>query len=162
PDSPGATSRRGLMAASGDRERAGQGERGVPARSWQTPETIAGRALVAAGAAALGCAMLFLRYAADMLLMAFAGVLLAVFLCALRDGLRRCTRLPAHWSLPAVVVGLAGLFGLAVWLLAPAVATSWNGSPTSCRAPCGGWRGDSATTIGGDCCWRRCPRSTRS
>jgi predicted PurR-regulated permease PerM len=52
-----------------------------------------------------------------MFLLAFAGVLLGVFLHGLSDWLRQHSGLGYHWSLAAVVVSLLVLLGLAGWLL---------------------------------------------
>ena len=60
----------------------------------------------------------FLWRGAHVLLEAFAGVLFAVFLSALADGLSKRTRLSYGWALALVVAGLAvafGGFGFLVW-----------------------------------------------
>jgi predicted PurR-regulated permease PerM len=57
------------------------------------------------------------------LLQAFAGVLFAIFLSALSDGLSRRTGLPYRWALAAVVLGLLVLTGATAWLLANRLAT---------------------------------------
>jgi predicted PurR-regulated permease PerM len=66
----------------------------------------------------IGAVAYFLWRGAHVLLLAFAGVLLAVFLAALADWLSRHTRLSYRWSLAAVVLGLlllgAGL-GYLLW-----------------------------------------------
>jgi predicted PurR-regulated permease PerM len=73
-------------------------------------------------AALLGAVILAVAYflwrGAAILLQAFAGVLFAVFLAALSDGVRRGTRLPYRWSLAVVVAGLlllAGGLGYLLW-----------------------------------------------
>jgi predicted PurR-regulated permease PerM len=59
----------------------------------------------------------FLWRGADVLLMAFAGVLCAVFLAALGEWVSRHTRLSYGWSLAVVVLGLLVLSGLLGYLL---------------------------------------------
>jgi predicted PurR-regulated permease PerM len=58
---------------------------------------------------------------AQVILLAFAGILLAIFLRSLATGVRRLTRLPPMLSLAAVVLALAGCFVLFILLLAPSV-----------------------------------------
>ena len=67
-------------------------------------------------------ALLLLWRARDVLLLALAGVLLALLLRALSEELSRRTRLSDRPALAVVVLALAGLLSLAVWLRAPAVA----------------------------------------
>jgi predicted PurR-regulated permease PerM len=64
-----------------------------------------------------------LWYAVDLLLLVFAGVLLAVLLRGLSDELSRYTPLSGGWSLVMVVLVLLVLLGVGIWLLAPQVAT---------------------------------------
>jgi predicted PurR-regulated permease PerM len=64
---------------------------------------------------------LLVWYGKDVLLLAFAGALLAIFLAALADGLGRLTRLAYGWSLAVVVLVLLVLLGLLGWLLAARV-----------------------------------------
>jgi predicted PurR-regulated permease PerM len=61
-------------------------------------------------------------YAADVLLLIFAGILLAVFLRGLSDPLSRYTRMSAGWALAVVVLGLVGLVVLGGGLIAGQVA----------------------------------------
>lgn len=68
------------------------------------------------GAAALSIVLF------DVLLLAFAGVLFAVFLRTLSEALSAHTRIPSGWALLIVVVLLAGLMTLAAWKAAPDVA----------------------------------------
>lgn len=80
------------------------------------------RALLAAGVVALVTLLLLLLwYAVDVLLLAFAGVLLAVFLRSLSGWLAGKTKLPAGASLALVVLALAAAIGGSAWLLAPRV-----------------------------------------
>ncbi|HSI36363.1 MAG TPA: AI-2E family transporter [Tepidisphaeraceae bacterium] len=61
---------------------------------------------------------LLLWYGIKVLLLGFAGVLLAVMLRSLAVGLHKLTRLPVGWSLGVTVVALVGLFvgvGMLVW-----------------------------------------------
>lgn len=61
-------------------------------------------------------ALLALFYAIDVLLLVFAGVLVALFLRALSDWISEHTPLSARWSLALVVLALAGLVALGLWL----------------------------------------------
>jgi predicted PurR-regulated permease PerM len=61
-------------------------------------------------------------YAADVLLLIFGGILLAVFLCGLSGLVSKYTGLANGWSLALVVVTLGALLGLGGWLVAGQVA----------------------------------------
>ncbi|HJT79304.1 MAG TPA: AI-2E family transporter [Gemmataceae bacterium] len=61
---------------------------------------------------------LFIWYGLKVLLLAFAGALLAVLLYSLADWVSRHTRLPYVWATLLVIVVLAGLLALLGWLLA--------------------------------------------
>jgi predicted PurR-regulated permease PerM len=65
---------------------------------------------------------LLVWYAVEVLLLVFAGVLLAVFLRGLSAGLSRRTGLGENWSLAVVCLALLLAVGGAVWWLAPEVA----------------------------------------
>jgi predicted PurR-regulated permease PerM len=81
------------------------------------------RALVIVGivtAVALGIATIVLGV--DVLLLTFAGILVAIFLTTLTSVVTRLTPLPHGWALGLVVVVLAVLVGGSGWLLAPRVA----------------------------------------
>ena len=62
---------------------------------------------------------LFLYYALYVLLLAFAGILLAVLLRGAAEWVAGKTGLSVNWSLAAVVVGLTLAFVLLGWLVAP-------------------------------------------
>ncbi len=64
-------------------------------------------------------AFLFVWYAWKLLLLAFAGLLLAVILHALADGVESLTHLGPKSSFAVAIAGLAVLIALAVWLIAP-------------------------------------------
>lgn len=64
-------------------------------------------------------AFLFVWYAWRLLLLAFAGILLAIILHAFADVFQRWTHLGPKLSFALTVVCLAALIGLAVWLIAP-------------------------------------------
>src|SRR5687767_11344570 len=64
----------------------------------------------------------FLWQAVYVLLLVFAGVLLAVLLRSLAEGVCRWTGLPVGWSLGLVSVALLGAIVLLVWLAAPALS----------------------------------------
>jgi predicted PurR-regulated permease PerM len=66
--------------------------------------------------------LFLLWYAADVLLLIFGSILVAVFLVSLSTVLSRYTPLSPGWSLATVIVILIGLVGLGAWLLAPRLA----------------------------------------
>jgi predicted PurR-regulated permease PerM len=57
------------------------------------------------------------------LLLTFAGVLLAVFLLAMADGVRRVTGLSRGWSLGVALLASAGIISVVIRMLAPKVTT---------------------------------------
>jgi predicted PurR-regulated permease PerM len=65
---------------------------------------------------------LFVWLVSSVLLLVFAGILLAIFLRSLSEGVREYTALTEGWSLVVVLLGLAVLMGLGSWLLTPSVA----------------------------------------
>jgi len=64
---------------------------------------------------------LALWQSAQVLLLAFAGVLLAVVLCTAANAVTRWTRLRPRWALTLVLVLTSSAFGATVWLAAPRV-----------------------------------------
>lgn len=66
--------------------------------------------------------LLFFWRIAEVLLLIFAGLLLAVFLRGLANLLSRYTPLSSGWALMTVVLGLLLLVGGSSWLLAPGIA----------------------------------------
>jgi predicted PurR-regulated permease PerM len=82
------------------------------------------RVSIATGVVVLVVAMvLFLWYAVDVLLVVFAGLLLAIFVRGLSDWLSAHTRLPDGWALAVVGIALFGLLAAAGWLLATELGT---------------------------------------
>jgi len=73
-------------------------------------------------AAIIGGIGLLVWFALDLLLMVFAGVLLAIFLRTLAVSLSRATGLSTGYALASVVFGLIGITVLAGWLYAPRLA----------------------------------------
>lgn len=57
----------------------------------------------------------------EVLLLIFAGFLLAIFLRSLSETLSEYTPLPHSWALMIVLLSIIGLTALGVWLLAPSV-----------------------------------------
>jgi predicted PurR-regulated permease PerM len=93
----------------------------MPAQTKAGEPTEAFRRRILVGALiviALIVLLYFLWQAVYVLLLIFAGVLLAVLLRSMARGVSRLTRLPVGWSLAIVVVVLLGLFALAGWLTA--------------------------------------------
>jgi predicted PurR-regulated permease PerM len=78
------------------------------------------RVLVAVGIATVVLlVVLLLGYAAEVFLLVFAGILLAIFLRTLSSSVAQVTRLPDPLALTLVLLGLATVLGLGGWLLAP-------------------------------------------
>lgn len=63
---------------------------------------------------------------ADILFLAFAGLLLGVFLRTLVRFLQRVIPLPSGWALLVVVVLLLGFFGFIIWLLTPRLSRDFS------------------------------------
>lgn len=76
------------------------------------------------GAAIVGA--LTVWYGADVLLLLFAGILLALLLRGAADWFARYAPLSPGGSLAVVVAGLVAVFGLAGWLLADDVTAQVN------------------------------------
>lgn len=76
--------------------------------------------------AALVLTIAILAVAGEVLLLIFAGVLLAVLLGGLADWFARWSSLPYGWSLAAVGVLLAGGIALGIWQLAPSIAVQFD------------------------------------
>lgn len=70
----------------------------------------------------LAVVILFVWYTANALLVIFAGILLAIFLHSLSDGLRRFVPVSAFIATLIVIVALVGLIVGGVWLLSPRIA----------------------------------------
>lgn len=66
--------------------------------------------------------VLVLWKALEVLLLMFAGVLVAVLLCFFSGVVSRCTRLPEGWSLTLVLALLLAGSSAAVWMVGPGVA----------------------------------------
>lgn len=66
--------------------------------------------------------LLLLWYAMDVLLLGFAGVLVAIFLRGVSDWVSGRTHLSGGWSLALVTLSLLSILGIGIWLLAPDVA----------------------------------------
>lgn len=87
-------------------------------------QAFARRALVAiALAAGIIAGLLLLWYTVDVLLLVFAGLLVAVFLHGLSGWLSKQTGLSGGWALVAVLLTLLAIVSLGTWLLAPSVAS---------------------------------------
>ncbi|MDQ3323494.1 MAG: AI-2E family transporter [Acidobacteriota bacterium] len=76
------------------------------------------RVLIVIGLVALSALILgLLWYGAEVILLVFAGFLLAVFLRSLSELLGKYTPLSENWALTIVLLGIIGLIALGVWLL---------------------------------------------
>ncbi len=81
------------------------------------------RSVITVGITAIAVLLLLLAWSAiDLLLLIFAGVLLAVFLRGLSDVVSTHTPLSAGWAMVVVVVALVAVIAVGGWLLAPLVA----------------------------------------
>lgn len=76
--------------------------------------------------AAVIIVLLLLWYAVDVLMLVFAGILLAVFLRGVSDWLSARARLGANWSLAVVTLALIAALGVSIWLIAPRVSAQVN------------------------------------
>lgn len=91
--------------------------------STERPGGFVRRAIAAIGIASIAILLLVvLGRAVSVVLVTFAGVLLGVFLLALRDGLSKHTRLPKGLALALVVLALSALVAVGVVALAPRMA----------------------------------------
>lgn len=100
-------------------------EQGVPERDHATADRPAFlRRVLIVGGVALAFLTIFLlaRAAIDVLLLAFAGVLIAVIIRSLAEFVAGHTRLGPRVALAAVVLTLLLIFGLGGWALAGQVA----------------------------------------
>lgn len=89
--------------------------------------TFVKRALFTTGiAAAAVCSLVLLVYAAEVFLLIFAGVLVAIFLRSLSVPLARATRMPHALALTTVVLTLSALFAAAAFFAAPSVAEQFD------------------------------------
>lgn len=87
-------------------------------RTANSEGTLARRAATVVGiAATYAVAIWLLWYARDIFLVAFAGILLAVFLNALAGWLSAHSPIPYGWAVALVVIGPLVLLGLIGWLL---------------------------------------------
>ena len=93
-------------------------EEGIANRTASRSRRILMAVSIAAGVL---LAFVFLWFVADVLLLAFAGILLAVFLRTLTDWISDYTGLASGWSLGLVFVVLIGVVGLGSWAMAPAI-----------------------------------------
>jgi predicted PurR-regulated permease PerM len=85
------------------------------------------RVIVAVGITLLGLALaMLLWYGVRVLLVGFAGILLAVLLRAIADGIGRLTKLAPGWSLLVTLLLLLTLFVGVGMMLAPSVAEQGN------------------------------------
>ncbi|MCF6157294.1 MAG: AI-2E family transporter [wastewater metagenome] len=85
--------------------------------------TFAQRVLLAAGIAALIAVLMIISWKAiNVLLLIFAGTLMAIFLRGLSNLLSKYTHLPAILSLVIVILGIMGIFALIGGLIAPSIA----------------------------------------
>ncbi|MFO0893254.1 MAG: AI-2E family transporter [Isosphaeraceae bacterium] len=91
-----------------------------------------GRALIVLTLSSLfGAAALLLVFAADVLLLGFAGLLLSIFLRGVARLVTRWTSLKEGWSLAVVVLLLASTIGLGCWFLASSVGAQFDELSTS-------------------------------
>jgi predicted PurR-regulated permease PerM len=87
-------------------------------RSRSTRQTLETLTIVAA----FTLTFLFFWFAVRVLLLAFAGALLAILLFTLSEWVRKHSVLSHGLSLAVVLIGLMSILGAAIWLLAPELA----------------------------------------
>ena len=98
------------------------GPREVASREARTPEArdrYTARVLIALG---LTAALVALWRAADVVMIAFGGVLLAVALRALARIFARYTPLPDRAALPGAILAVVASIGLVAWLVGDTLA----------------------------------------
>jgi len=92
-----------------------------------TDRTVARKIFIAlAISSIIATIFLFFWYAIHFLLVAFAGLLLAVLLSAFSEQLSKHLFLPYGLSLTLVIIVLISLVGVAIWLLVPEIAAQAN------------------------------------
>jgi predicted PurR-regulated permease PerM len=105
--------------------RMGSVPRGDP--PGRVPAEFVRRTVTAVGVLILGVALAaIVVLAANVVLLTFAGVLLGIFLLALRDALARHTPLSPGWALGVVVLVLVALFGAFGVFAAPRIAEQFG------------------------------------
>ncbi len=72
---------------------------------------------------ALAVLVIFIWYSLHVVLLIFAGILVAVFLAGLADFITEYTHLRHGWSLAIVIIGILAFFSLVGWLIAPRLGT---------------------------------------
>ena len=70
---------------------------------------------------AIGAAAYVLWIARTVILLSFAGVLLAILLSSLCARIEKWVGLRRRWSLPLVTIAVASIFALAIWFRGPAI-----------------------------------------
>jgi predicted PurR-regulated permease PerM len=92
-----------------------------PAETHSLEETGAGRPRASVLVVLAAVAAVVLWLASDVVLLAFAGILVALFLDGLASWVAAYGRVPARAALALVVCALAAVMGIAGWLIAPAI-----------------------------------------
>src|SRR5436190_16802940 len=96
---------------------------GRQSRERISPTEFAMRCAIAVTIACIGIILLWLAYRGiDVLLVIFAGVLMALLFRTMAEPLRRYARMPVWAAVLVVVVLTLGVFTLAGWLIAPSVS----------------------------------------
>ncbi len=92
-------------------------------KAHQDRGTFIRRTFMAVGIGALVVILLLLCWKAiDILLLIFAGTMMAIFLRGLSNRLIRYAHLPGSLSLAIVIVSIMGVFGVVIWLIVPIVS----------------------------------------
>ncbi|MBI1299621.1 AI-2E family transporter [bacterium] len=90
-------------------------------------ESFLRRTLIVVTVTAVALVLLWLLWQAlDLVLLIFGGILLAVFLRALSNSLKRFTHLPDKVSLVVVLVLLLALIGGTIWLMGPRLTSQFS------------------------------------
>jgi predicted PurR-regulated permease PerM len=90
--------------------------------AWSVKQLVAA-AVILSGVA---LAALFALHILRVFILAFAGVLIAIFLRGCADWLKRRFRIPQGLGVALVILGLIGFFALSGWLLAPRVEAQFS------------------------------------
>ena len=97
----------------------------VTGESWSRPE-FARRVLILVGiVTAVALLLLLLWQATEVILLVFAGLLVALFLRGISDWINRHTPLSENWALTVVLLLIVGVIALLGWLLLPSLQTQY-------------------------------------
>ena len=76
--------------------------------------------------AAIGILLALVWQSSEVILLIFAGLLIAVFLRAIAERISRYTHLPENWALVVVLLTIVGFAWLLVWLMMPSLENQYR------------------------------------